>query len=370
MSLPARLCAAVLALSPLAATAVETPFYEVPYVGGSLAGMSPDGVRNADVAGGGYHAFGGWPLRNHPQSSVELRLLDYQMKRKVDGKANFQTSLYADYVYDFGSSIQGAAGFFRGTKFFVNAGLGFVSEDNYGNKGSYVGVDVGGGLLVPLGFKGWAARIDGRAQLENNGDLCDSAAVSSGKCKKEASYLLDYVFGIGLQIPLTIFFDKPVEVAQQEECPIAVVDPTTGRRDCGAKGADSDGDGAPDLGDKCPSTAAGFRVDAEGCALAQTYDLAATQVFAGNSATLTPEGKGQLVDIGRMIAAQPNAVAVVGAQAGASGSAAFNLVLGEQRVAAVRQGLLDDGVKPEQLADDATEAEGRGKLVLKLEVRQ
>jgi OOP family OmpA-OmpF porin len=369
MSLPARFCAALLALSPLAAAAVETPFYEVPYLGGSLAGMSPDSVRNASVAGGGYHAFGGWPLRDHPQGSVELRLLDYQMKRKKDGKPNFQTSLFADYVYDFGSSIQGAAGFFRGTKFFVNAGLGAMREDSYGNPGTYLGLDAGGGLLVPLGFKGWAVRLDGRAQLEKNSSLCNSANVSSGKCTKEASYLLDYVFSAGLQIPLTIFFDKPVALSQQEECPIAVVDPSTGRRDCGAKGVDSDGDGAPDSADRCPSTAAGFRVDADGCALAQEFDLSAPQVFAGSSATLTPEGKGQLVDIGRMIAAQANAVAVIDAQGGTSGSAAFNMMLSEQRMAAVRQGLLDDGVKPEQIADDVTEATGRGKLVLRLVVR-
>ena len=364
-----RFAMAILLLWPLAGAAVETPFYEVPYIGANAGGMSPDSVRNASVVGGGYHLFGGWPLKGYGNSAIEVRLLDYQMQRKIDNKGNYQTSLYADWVYDFGSSIQGAAGFFRGTKFFVNAGLGVMREDSYGNPGYYLGVDAGGGLLVPLGFKGWAVRIDGRAQLENNGDLCNAYNVSQKYCTKETSLLLDYVFGVGLQIPLTIFFDKAVEVAHEEECPIAVVDPATGRRDCGAKGSDGDGDGTPDLADQCPSTAAGFRVDAQGCALGQAFDLSAAQIFAGNSATLTPDGKGQLVDIARMIAAQANAVAVIGAQNGASGSAAFNLVLGEQRIAAVRQGLLDDGVKPEQLADDAAEAEGHGKLVLKLTVR-
>lgn len=364
-----RICAAALALWSLAATAVETPFYEVPYLGANAGGMTPDSVRNSSVVGGGYHVFGGWPLRDHPQSSIELRLLDYQMRRKVDSKANFQTSLFADYVYDFGSSIHGAAGFFRGTKFFLNAGLGLTREDSYGNPGVYFGADAGGGLLVPLGFKGWAVRIDGRAQFENNGDLCTSQNVAKDFCSKETNHLIDYIFGVGLQIPLTIFFDKPREVAQVEDCPIAVVDPATGRRDCGAKGADGDGDGVADTEDKCPSTTAGFRVDAQGCARAQGYDLSAANLFSGNSATLSASGRRDLADIGRMLAAQANAVVTVAAQSGPDGSAAFNMLLNDQRIAAVRQALLDDGVKPEQLADDAATAEGRGKLVLQLTVR-
>lgn len=364
-----RLCAAALALWSLAATAVEPPFYEVPYLGANVGGMTPDSVRNSSVVGGGYHVFGGWPLKGYGHSAIELRLLDYQMRRKVDKGPNYQTSLYADWVYDFGSSVQDASGFFRGTKFFLNAGLGLTREDSYGNPGVYFGADAGGGLLVPLGFKGWAVRIDGRAQFENNGDLCTSKNVAQDFCSKETSHLIDYIFGVGLQIPLTIFFDKPREVAQVEDCPIAVVDPATGRRDCGAKGADGDGDGVADTEDKCPNTTAGFRVDAQGCARAQGYDLAAATLFAGTSATLTPDGKRDLADIGRMLAGQANAVATVTSQAGTSGSAAFNMMLNDQRVAAVRQALLEDGVKPEQIADDAATAEGHGKLVLQLTVR-
>lgn len=364
-----RFCAFLLALAPLVASAVETPFYEVPYFGGNAGGLTPDSARNASVVGGGYHVFGGWPLKDYGNSAIEVRLLDYQMRRKFDGKGNYQTSLYGDWVYDFGSSIQGAAGFFRGTKFFVNAGLGIIREDSYGNPGTYFGVDAGGGLLVPLGFKGWALRLDGRAQLEQNSDLCNADHVAKGFCTKEKSQLLDYAFGVGLQIPLTIFFDKPKDVVREDECPIAVVDPSTGRRDCGAKGADGDGDGIADTADQCVSTAAGFKVDAQGCAIAQAWDLAAATLFDGKGARLLPEGKRALAEIARMAAGQPRTVVSVQAQGGGAGSEAYNLMLGEQRVAAVRQALLDGGLKAEQLVDDAAAAEQRGQIVLKLLVQ-
>lgn len=369
MKIQARVAAFLLAAGATSAAAVETPFYEVPYIGFNAAGLTPDTARNADVVGGGYHLYGGWPLKGYGNSAIEVRILDYQMRRKIDKNDNFQTSLHADWVYDFGSSVTGAAGFFRGTKFFVNAGLSVTREDSYGDPGTYLGFDAGGGLLVPLGFKGWAVRLDARAQFENNGDLCTADKVAKQYCTEEKSLLTDYQFGVGLQVPLTIFFDKPVEVAHEEECPIAVVDPASGRRDCGAKGLDADGDGTPDTADKCPSTAAGFKVDAEGCVLAQSFDFAAPVLFAGTSATLTPEGKRQLAEIARMAGSEPKTAVTVQVIAGGSGSAGFNAMLADQRNGAVRQALLDGGLKPEQLSDDAIASQGKGLNVIQLMVR-
>ena len=244
--------------------AVTTPQYPVPYLGGGASTLSPDSVRKSDAVGGGYQVFLGFPVQwlTEGQEAFEIRLLDHQMRR-VDGKDNFQTGLSADYVYDLGSSVQ-EVGFFSGTKLFALAGLTFVQEDNFGVKQNVYGLSGGLGLLIPLGFKGWGIRLDGRVQAENNSKTCDSTAVSAGLCESEASNLIDYFFSAGLQIPLTMFFDKPKPLPPpKEDCPVSVVDPDSPESDKCA--ADGDRDGVPDGDDQCPGTAVGQPVDERGC---------------------------------------------------------------------------------------------------------
>ena len=246
----------------LQAGAVQTPQYDLPYLGAAVSVLNPDKVRASDAVSGGYAIVGGWPL-DSGHTAIEVRLIDQEMRRQKDKESNFQSSLFVDYVYDFGTSVRGTGGFFSGTKLFVLGGLGVVREDAFGEKSTHGGVAVGGGALIPLGFRGWAIRLDGRAQAEMNKDLCDSDAVANGFCESEASFLLDYMVAAGLQVPLTIFFDKPAPVESAEECPIAVVDPVTGREDCAA---DSDRDGVSDEADQCSGSAPGSPVDASGCA--------------------------------------------------------------------------------------------------------
>ena len=257
-----RVLAGMALLWSLPLAAVQTPQYDVPYVGGATSLFKPDSVRNADAIGAGYAIFGGYPLESG--GAIELRLIDQGMRRKLDKNENYQSSLFADYVHDFGTSVRGAGGFFSGTKLFVLAGLGIVREDSYGDPGTYFGVAAGGGALIPLGFHGWAIRLDGRAQGEMNKDLCNTANANAGYCTGEASFLVDYMLQAGLQIPLTVFFDKAKPVAAAEDCPIAVVDPDAPpRKDCIA---DSDRDGVADDADQCPSSTPGSAVDAAGCA--------------------------------------------------------------------------------------------------------
>jgi len=241
------------------AGAVQTPQYDVPYLGAAPSLFSPDSVRESDAVGGGYQIVGGWPLSGN--TAIEVRLIDHEMRRQLDQSANFQTSVFADYVYDFGTGVKGEGGFFSGTKFFVLAGLGAIQEDSYGEKGTYFGADAGGGLLVPLGFKGWAVRADARVQGQMNDEVCSRAAATAGQCADEASFLVDYTVAVALQVPLTIFFDRP-RLAPAEDCPVEVVDPETGRRNCTT---DSDNDGVPDGSDQCPASAGGLKVDATGC---------------------------------------------------------------------------------------------------------
>lgn len=247
---------------PLPAAAVQTPQYDLPYVGAATSLLKPDSVRNADAVGGGYAVYAGWPLEGG-NAAVEVRFIDQGMRRKLDKEENYQSTLFVDYVRDFGTTVKGEGGFFSGTKAFVSGGGGIVREDSYGDPGTYWAVGVGGGLLIPLGFRGWAIRADGRVHGEWNKDLCNAANAAAGFCTDEAELFVDYMFQAGLQFPLTIFFQRPKAVAPAEDCPIAVVDPATGRRDCAA---DSDRDGVPDEADQCPATLPGTAVGKAGCA--------------------------------------------------------------------------------------------------------
>jgi OmpA-OmpF porin, OOP family len=260
----------ILALACLAASApalaVTTPQYPVPYLGGAVSTLSPDSVRKSDDVGGGYQLWLGFPIQwlTDDREAIEVRLLDHQMRREVDKSDNFQTGLSADYVYDLGSTAQ-RVGFLSGTKLFALAGLTYVQEDNFGQKQNVFGASGGVGLLIPLGFKGWGVRLDGRVQAEKNGETCNEAAVNNNPplCEAAASYLIDYMFSAGLQIPLTIFFDRPKPVPPAKDCPVSVVSPESGRSDECA--ADGDRDGVPDGSDHCPGTAAGQPVDERGC---------------------------------------------------------------------------------------------------------
>lgn len=248
-------------LFSLSAAAVTTPQYGVPYLGGGPSLLSPDSVRKSEAVSGGYEIYGGLPFDwlTTGRESFELRLLDHEMVR-FDGEPNYTTAFYGDYVYDLGSRATGD-GFLSGTKFFIKAGGGLVRESNFGQNGTYLALDLGSGLLFPLGFKGWAVRVDGTIQVENNKDACSSANVAAGYCESEASLLKDFFLAAELQIPLTIFFDRPKPLPPKEECPIAVVGEQT-RPDCVT---DSDRDGVADGTDQCPGSTPGETVDAMGC---------------------------------------------------------------------------------------------------------
>jgi OmpA-OmpF porin, OOP family len=343
------------------AGAVEAPLYEVPYIGGSLSGFNADKARHSDP-GSGYEVFGGWPVFSDHEA-IELRVLDHQMRRKFGASENnYTTGLFADYIYDFGSIVPGS-GFFGGTKLFAGGGLGIAQEDNYGEKVTAPGVDINAGVLVPLGFKGWAIRFDGRVQYEYNRHTCNAANTTKGFCTKETSGLVDTFFAAGLQIPLTIFFDKPVVPETQEDCPVAVVDPVTGRRDCGGKGGDGDGDGALDTSDKCPSTATGFSVNREGCLTRQNVDLPAS-LFDGKAAAPNAEGKKRLDDIATMLVGELKVVLSVRSMSGGAGSVAFNEMLAQKRVDAVRAHLTAKGVPAEQMPEDNNVPGGKTEITL------
>lgn len=346
------------------AAAVHTEPYDIPYFGVAGNYLVTDGAREAGHGEGIQLSFG-VPL-DSGNGAVELRFFDSAIKdRFPDGKEDYQTGLFVDYVRDFGTlGAASEGGFLSGIKPFASLGVGFIQEDVLQDKHLHLGLSAAAGLLVPLGWNGWALRLDGRVQPQSNSESVDGE-----------DFLLDYGVNLGVQMPLTWFYDRPVPLAPAEECPLAVVDPATGRRDCAtdsdgdgvgdstdhcpgtpagtavdARGcppvqapADADGDGVPDTRDECPGTQAGLRVDYKGCVIAQKANMRGV-TFEANSATLTAEGRATLEGVAATLREQEDLQIEIAGHTDSVGSEAFNTLLSQQRADAVRAFLITKGV--------------------------
>lgn len=360
---------AVLWSGPAAAVHVER--FQIPYFGLGYEHLVTDSGRGADD-GAGFQATLGVPLSSG-HGAVELRFFDADYDSA--GTSENQSGLFVDYVRDFGVIGSGGEGFMRGSKAFVSAGLGFIDEDVGDDKHLHFGLGAGAGLMVPLGSNGWAARLDARAVHQANRESVPG----------ESSFL-DYHLNLGLQIPMSLFFDKPVSLAPVEDCPVAVVG-TGGRDDCAA---DSDGDGVGDPADACPGTAPGIRVDRRGCAPVASNDTDGDGVgnaadrcpatapdlkvdgtgcvvaqnttlrgvtFQPGSARLTPEGRQTLDAVASTLRGQERLAVEIAGHTDGVGSEAYNMLLSQQRAETVRAYLVERGISDERMS-----AVGYGEL--------
>ena len=188
---------------------------------------------------------------------------------------------------------------------------------------------------------------------------------------------------------MTWFFDRPAAVvAPVEDCPVAVVDPATGRKDCSA---DSDGDGVGDRVDECPGTPSGTPVNRQGCARSQLNndtdgdgveneddECPGTQpglkvnrkgcvveqntslrgvTFQPNSDRLTPEGRTTLDGVAATLDGQKDLKSEIAGHTDSLGSEAYNTLLSQRRADSVRSYLISKGIDGQRLT-----AVGYGEL--------
>jgi OOP family OmpA-OmpF porin len=118
---------------------------------------------------------------------------------------------------------------------------------------------------------------------------------------------------------------------------------------------DSDGDGVPDNIDRCPNTPHGVAVDKFGCPLKSSIVLEGV-TFETNSAILTADSRPVLNEVADGVVKHPRLKVELQGYTDSTGSDKYNLVLSEKRANAVREYLINQGVKPEQLS-----AKGFGK---------
>ncbi len=357
------------------ALAVNTENYDIPYVAAMGSYVIPDSVRDNDK-GWGFSVLGGIPLGDWfpiSGSAAEINFFDNNLKRTLDGNNNYQTGIMVDWVKDFGLygwPKNGVMSWAPDFKPFTVLGVGAVQDDVLGTKHGVFGFEGGAGVIASLPWWGWAIRTDIRLVGQVN-----------DKSVPDHNVLVDYRFNLGLQIPLTPFFDRNLAVTPAKECDVAVVNPVTGRSDCAtdsdhdgvpdtldkcpgtapgtpvdangcptnSSGADSDHDGVSDASDVCPNTPAGMKVDSVGCAVSQTVVLTDVR-FKLDSAELTDEAKGTLDNVAKALESQKNISVEVDGYADNMGSPKYNEELSQKRAESVKEYLVGKGVDASRLA--------------------
>lgn len=338
------------------AIAVNPEGHDIPYFAAQYAKESADDSRLSD-GGDGYQLTFGVPL-SWDKTAFELTFYDAGRNRDLDNKKDYQTVLMLNLVRDLGLfGWDSETSWLPRFKPFGLVGLGAVEDDVLGDKHLHVGVDLGLGLLFPTSFHGWAVRTEARVQTHEN-----------DKSVPGQDNLVDYRVMVGLQVPLTVFYDRG-GVKPARDCDLAVVDIDSGRKDCAA---DSDRDGVADTVDECPGTPPGTIVDRRGCELTEGFVLKGVK-FHTDSAQLTEGSKSILNDVAASLnsAGNEGITVEIGGHTDNQGSDAYNLMLSQQRAESVRQYLIRKGVdasrmKPEGFGEgepvtDNNSEKGRAK---------
>lgn len=157
-----------------------------------------------------------------------------------------------------------------------------------------------------------------------------------------------------------------------------------GLADCGTKAgvkvsdnvkvdSDTDGDGVVDRLDRCPGTAKGVKVDADGCPkLGEKVSVRLEVNFDVGKAIVKPEFNPEIKKVVDVMKRFPSAAVVIEGHTDSTGNAAFNKDLSQRRAEAVAQSLVrDHGIAAERvsavgyganrpIADNSTAA-GRAK---------
>ena len=118
---------------------------------------------------------------------------------------------------------------------------------------------------------------------------------------------------------------------------------------------DSDGDGVPDNIDQCPNTPHGVAVDKVGCPLKSSIVLEGV-TFETNSAILTADSRPVLNEVADGLSKHPRLKVELQGYTDSTGSDKYNLALSAKRANSVRDYLISQNVKSDQLT-----AKGFGK---------
>lgn len=301
---------AALVLAPLAVQADEGDWYISP----SIAYSDDDGDRKIDdsVAGGqiqvgremserfllegllGYHDIDGFPGQKH----LELGF-------NAIGRF-LPDSLFSPYVI-------GGLGLLR-------ADVGepsFGGSPPAGTASNSVTATAGLGTFINFGDSPWALRTEWRFRHAFDDDGLTDQVISLG---------IQYSFGGGA--------DRPMPVTAGEPEPAVYLD--------------SDQDGVSDDRDRCPGTAAGAKVDFNGCEVEEVIEFR-NVYFGFDSDLVLPTAGRQLDQVAAVMSRHPELQVEIAGFADSRGSDRYNMELSQRRADAVRQHLEQAGVSAANL---------------------
>ena len=131
-------------------------------------------------------------------------------------------------------------------------------------------------------------------------------------------------------------------VDAEDQCPGTPSGVAVDERGCPL---DGDGDGVPDYLDECPDSEAGARVDEKGCyiELEETVTIDLNLEFDTNSADLRPDHYAEIQRVVQFLREYPTADAVIEGHTDSDGSEQYNQRLSERRAEAVRVYLVEQG---------------------------
>lgn len=112
---------------------------------------------------------------------------------------------------------------------------------------------------------------------------------------------------------------------------------------------DLDGDGVPNERDKCPNTRPGAVVDLDGCEVEAVIELQGVH-FDFDKSTLKPEAKVILNEAAALLQKHERVVVEVAGHTDSIGSDQYNQGLSERRANAVRDYLIDKGIRASRLS--------------------
>ncbi|MFC3095214.1 OmpA family protein [Alteromonas sediminis] len=125
---------------------------------------------------------------------------------------------------------------------------------------------------------------------------------------------------------------------------------------------DSDSDGVADSADKCPNTPRGDVVDAEGCTRFGEEEVSKTVrvLFANDSAKVEEPNDSEIIDLVNFLKRYGKVQAVIEGHASTPGDADYNMDLSKRRANAFKDVLVDKGIDASRLS---TEGYGETRLL-------
>ncbi|WP_353253045.1 OmpA family protein [Salinisphaera sp. PC39] len=261
--------------------------------------------------------------------------------RQLSGGFYWEGQFFADILetdlgpqtdyYQYGLGLDLTYRFFRdaGVSPFVLAGAGAVHNDVLPDR------DDGTDAYANLGL-GFLTRelTDGGLRIRGDARYIHDTFETGGN-----DGMSDWRVGIGFQVPLgrrVVEREVVREKVVKRTVPVEIVD--------------SDGDGVPDKNDDCPDTLEGLATDNRGCAAkgAQTLRLEGV-TFELNSARLTAQARRTLQRVADAMRSEPSLRAEIAGHTDATGNAAYNQRLSQQRAQAVRAFLVSKGIDADRL---------------------